>query len=52
MTDALFSSEKYNFSVYRNNIKKAATRLKLLCDTGHVAEQKYIKDRVDGLDYG
>jgi hypothetical protein len=52
MSDALFPSEKYNFGVYQNNIKRAATRLKLLCEIGHVAEQKDIKRRVDDVGSG
>ena len=43
---------KYNFSTYLVNIKKTATRLKELCDIGHVAEQKDIKERIEIMGSG
>ncbi|KAK0636782.1 hypothetical protein B0T17DRAFT_89961 [Bombardia bombarda] len=52
LTDALLPRAKYNFDLYRQNIAKTAERLKMLCDTGHAAEQKYIKDRIDDVDSG
>jgi hypothetical protein len=43
---------KYDFPAYLANVRKTATKLKTLCEMGHIAEQKYIKDRVDILDSG
>lgn len=48
----MFQNEKYNFSVYRNNVKKAAERMRLLGEIGHSAEQKDIKDRIYRIDSG
>jgi hypothetical protein len=43
---------KYNFSIYLKNTKKSATRLKTLCEAGHITEQRYIRDRIEILDSG
>jgi hypothetical protein len=48
--DAMLPRAKYDFPIYLDNIKKTATRLKTLCDMGHIAEQKYIMERIEILD--
>ncbi|KAM0454436.1 hypothetical protein ACHAPV_008306 [Trichoderma viride] len=50
LTDAILPRTKYNFSIYLENAKRVATRLKILCDAGHVAEQKYITASIEILD--
>lgn len=43
---------KYNFSVYLENVKRVATRLKTLCEAGHIAEQKHITQSIEILNSG
>lgn len=43
---------KYNFSIYLDNVKKIAARLKTLCEAGHIAEQKHIAKSIESLDFG
>ncbi|KAJ9144050.1 hypothetical protein NKR23_g6060 [Pleurostoma richardsiae] len=50
LTDAMLPRTKYNFSIYLKNTKKSATRLKTLCEAGHITEQRYIRDRIEILD--
>ncbi|KAL6909248.1 hypothetical protein GGI43DRAFT_172447 [Trichoderma evansii] len=50
LADAILPRTKNNFSSYLENVKRVATRLKVLCDAGHVAEQKYITASIEILD--
>lgn len=43
---------KYNFSIYLENVKAVAARLKTLCEAGHVAEQKHIAESIEILNSG
>lgn len=52
LADAILPRTKYNFSIYLENVKRVATRLKVLCDAGHIAEQKYITASIEILDSG
>ncbi|PYH64452.1 uncharacterized protein BO88DRAFT_374348 [Aspergillus vadensis CBS 113365] len=49
LTDAILPRTKYDFPTYLDNIKKSTTRLKALCELGHMAEQKDIKGYLDVL---
>jgi hypothetical protein len=52
LADAILPRTKYKFSMYLENVKRVATRLKTLCDAGHIAEQKYITASIDILHTG
>ncbi|KAJ3521898.1 hypothetical protein NM208_g13090 [Fusarium decemcellulare] len=49
LLDAVLPRTKYDFNTYLDNVKKAAARLKMLCEIAHAAEQKDMKDRVEFL---
>ncbi|KAK3390059.1 hypothetical protein B0H63DRAFT_464717 [Podospora didyma] len=49
LTDALLPRTKYQFELYQKNVANTASRLKTLCETGHMAEQKSIKSRVEDI---
>ncbi|UKZ63902.1 uncharacterized protein TrAtP1_005123 [Trichoderma atroviride] len=49
LADAMLPRTKYNFSMYLENVKKVAARLKTLCEVGHMAEQKHITESIGFL---
>lgn len=52
LADAMLPRTKYNFSIYLENIKRVAARLKTLCEAGHIAEQKHITESIESLNSG
>lgn len=52
LADAMLPRTKYNFSMYLENVKKVAARLKTLCEVGHMAEQKHITESIGFLNSG
>lgn len=52
LADAMLPRTKYNFSIYLDNVKKVAARLKTLCETGHIAEQRHISESIEFLNSG
>ncbi|KAH8891769.1 hypothetical protein GQ53DRAFT_719454 [Thozetella sp. PMI_491] len=49
LADALFPRAQFDFAVHQGHIKKTAEKLKILCETGHIAEQRDMRDRVDNI---
>ncbi|KAL7935702.1 hypothetical protein V8C35DRAFT_297994 [Trichoderma chlorosporum] len=50
LTDAILPRTKFRFPLYLENVKAAAKRLGMLCETGHIAEQKHVRDKIEVLD--
>ncbi|KAK4185253.1 hypothetical protein QBC35DRAFT_525033 [Podospora australis] len=50
LADAFLPRATYNFELYRENIKVAMERLHRLCETGHMAEQKDLRHRIQVID--
>ncbi|KAL7974254.1 hypothetical protein HDV63DRAFT_399837 [Trichoderma sp. SZMC 28014] len=50
LADAIIPRAEYEFGNCLANVKRVAKRLKMLCDVGHIAEQKQITKSIEMLD--